>query len=188
RPPQPSPRSRRAPTRRSRRRVIRRCRRRGPRARPRAGRLSFPDFRARRSRPRLAHGRGKAVSRNEGKETMSSRSRLRRCAAYAVGTLAAPWLHAQHVLEEVRVVGTPHDRSPTEIAQSISVLAGHTLRRSLGNTLGETLAGELGVSSTYFGPGASRPVIRGLAGARVKVMEDGIDALDVASVSVDHAV
>ena len=119
---------------------------------------------------------------------MSGTSRLRRCAVYALGTLAAPLLHAQHVLEEVRVVGTPHDRAPTEEAQSISVLAGETLRRSLGNTLGETLAGELGVSSTYFGPGASRPVIRGLAGARVKVMEDGIDALDVASVSVDHAV
>jgi len=119
---------------------------------------------------------------------MSSHSRLRRGAACVAAAMVAPLLHAQHELEEVRVVGAPLDRSPNEVAQPIGVLAGETLRRRLGNTLGETLAGELGVSSTYFGPGASRPVIRGLAGARVKVLEDGIDALDVASISVDHAV
>lgn len=119
---------------------------------------------------------------------MSTRSRFRRPAACFAAALAAPLIHAQHALEEVRVVGAPLDRSPTEAAQPIGVLAGDTLRRRLGNTLGETLAYELGVSSTYFGPGASRPVIRGLAGARVKVLEDGIDALDAASVSVDHAV
>ncbi|HEX6995851.1 MAG TPA: TonB-dependent receptor plug domain-containing protein, partial [Gammaproteobacteria bacterium] len=119
---------------------------------------------------------------------MSIRSRLPRPAACLVAAFAAPLLHAQNVLEEVRVVGAPHDRSPNDVAQPIGVVAGETLRRSLRNTLGETLAGELGVSSTYFGPGASRPVIRGLAGPRVKVLEDGIDALDAASVSVDHAV
>src|SRR5690606_1128183 len=119
---------------------------------------------------------------------MCRQSKLAQWVACSVGTLAAPLLHAQHALEEVRVVGTPHDRSPTEVAQSVGVLAGDALRRSSSNTLGETLAGELGVSSTYFAAGASRPVIRGLAGARVKVLEDGIDALDVSSISVDHAV
>ena len=119
---------------------------------------------------------------------MLNQSARRRAAAYVIGGLAAPLLHAQPAAEEVRVVGTPHERAPTEVAQSVTVLGGDTLRRALGNTLGETLAGELGVSSTFFGPGASRPVIRGLAGTRVKIMEDGIDALDVAGVSVDHAV
>ncbi len=114
--------------------------------------------------------------------------RRRRGALVLAGALTAPLLHAQHPYEELRVVGTPLGDAPSEVAQSISVLAGDTLRRSLGNTLGETLAGELGVSSTYFGAGSSRPVIRGLAGTRVKVMEDGIDALDVSSVSADHAV
>ncbi|MGB7214939.1 MAG: TonB-dependent receptor plug domain-containing protein, partial [Gammaproteobacteria bacterium] len=110
-------------------------------------------------------------------------------AAEAVLALAAPsLLEAQHVVEEVRVVATPHDLSPADVAQSVTVLADERLRRSLRPTLGETLASELGVSSTYHGSGASRPVIRGLAGARVKVMEDGIDALDVSSISADHAV
>lgn len=110
---------------------------------------------------------------------------------HAAGTalaLAAPsLLQAQHVIEEVRVVATPHDLAPTDVAQSVTVLAGDRLRRSVRQTLGETLAGELGVSSTYFGSGASRPVIRGLAGARVRVMEDGVEALDVSTVSADHA-
>lgn len=112
-----------------------------------------------------------------------------RCALPAVAALAAPGLAvAQDVLEEVRVVGTPHDRSPAELAQSVSVLTGDTLRRALESNLGETLAGELGVSSSYFGSGASRPVIRGLAGARVRTLEDGVDSLDVSTISSDHAV
>jgi iron complex outermembrane receptor protein len=53
---------------------------------------------------------------------------------------------------------------------------------------GETLEGQLGISASYFGTGASRPIIRGLAGARVRTMEDGIDSMDISSVSVDHAV
>lgn len=122
---------------------------------------------------------------------MSSRvaAAVRRCAWSVVAAVAASsTVAAQEALEEVLVVGTPHDRSPTELAQSISVLTGDTLRRSLEANLGETLAGEVGVSSTYFGSGASRPVIRGLAGARVRTLEDGIDSLDVSSISADHAV
>jgi hypothetical protein len=43
-----------------------------------------------------------------------------------------------------------------------------------------------GVSSTYHGPGASRPVIRGLSGDRVRVLDDGVGTLDAASVSPDR--
>lgn len=96
--------------------------------------------------------------------------------------------YAQHDLEEVRVVATPQEQSIAEIAQSVTVLGGEDLQRAQSTNLGETLAGQLGVSASSFGAGASRPVIRGLAGARVKIMEDGIDSLDVSTVSVDHAV
>lgn len=109
--------------------------------------------------------------------------------ALSVIVAASPAVtRGQGAIEEVQVVGTPHDQSPTELAQSVTVLAGDTLRRAQGANLGETLAGELGVSSSYFGSGSSRPIIRGLAGARIKTMEDGIDSLDVSTISVDHAV
>jgi len=49
------------------------------------------------------------------------------------------------------------------------------------------LKDELGVSSQSFGPGGGTPVIRGQAGARVKVMNDGIGGNDVSAISPDHA-
>lgn len=96
--------------------------------------------------------------------------------------------YSQHTDEEIRVIATPQDHTIAEMAQSVTVLGDETLRRIQSTNLGETLAGELGVSASAFSAAASRPIIRGLAGARIKMMEDGIDSLDVSSVSVDHAV
>ena len=73
-------------------------------------------------------------------------------------------------------------------AQSVDVITDEELERKLSNSIGETIKNELGVSSTYFGPGASRPIIRGLGSNRVRVMENGIDSLDASSASEDHAV
>jgi iron complex outermembrane receptor protein len=121
--------------------------------------------------------------------------RARRFAApLAIGSLAsvlAPTAYAQNnhdSLEEIIVTGVPRDRSAGALAQSITVVGGDELDRVRASTLGETLANQLGVSSSYFGAGASRPIIRGLAGARVQMLEDGIDTMDAATVSDDHAV
>lgn len=67
-------------------------------------------------------------------------------------------------------------------------LAGDELQNKLGNTLGFTLSNELGVSATGYGSGASRPVIRGLEGARVQILQNGLSVGDVSSISPDHAV
>ncbi len=113
--------------------------------------------------------------------------RLRALAVSAA--LGAAAAQAQELsLEEIVVTARPLERSPLEIAQPASVLVGDELRRSIATSLGETLARQPGVSSSYFGPAASRPVIRGLGGDRVLVLEDGISALDVSSLSQDHAV
>ena len=93
-----------------------------------------------------------------------------------------------HVVEEVHVTGVLRDRSANELAQSVSVVREQTLERITSSSLGETLAGQLGVSSSFFSAGSSRPIIRGLAGARVRIMEDGIDSMDASTLSVDHAV
>jgi len=92
------------------------------------------------------------------------------------------------VTEELIVTGTPRRESVQDLAQSVTVLSGEALARAQSMNLGETLAGELGVNASFFGAGASRPVIRGLAGTRVRTMEDGLDAMDVSTISVDHAV
>ncbi|HEY5755786.1 MAG TPA: TonB-dependent receptor [Steroidobacter sp.] len=90
--------------------------------------------------------------------------------------------------EEVVVTSSALRENPLEVAQPTTVVGGDDLRRQIAASLGETLSSELGVSSTYFGPSASRPVIRGLAGDRVQVLQDGLASLDVSSLSQDHAV
>ena len=95
---------------------------------------------------------------------------------------------SQNSIEEVHVRATPQDQTVAELAQSVTVLGNEELQRAQASNLGETLAGQLGVSASSFGSGSSRPIIRGLAGGRVKMMQDSIDSLDVSTVSVDHAV
>ena len=119
----------------------------------------------------------------------------RRCAAplsFAAGVLGAALAQAQPETgappDEVVVTGVPHERAPGELAQSVTVVGGEELDRNRAATLGETLANQVGVSSSYFGAGASRPIIRGLAGARVQMLEDGVDTMDAATLSDDHAV
>ena len=68
------------------------------------------------------------------------------------------------------------------------VLAGDELHDKLGGSLGETLSKELGVSTSGFSAGSSRPVIRGLDGARVKILQNGMSTSDLSSISSDHAV
>lgn len=91
-------------------------------------------------------------------------------------------------LEEVVVTATPLRSRPLETVQPISVLSGDDLRRNAAASLGETLSREPGVSSSYYGPVASRPIIRGLTGYRVQMLEDGLASMDVSTVSDDHAV
>jgi iron complex outermembrane receptor protein len=75
-----------------------------------------------------------------------------------------------------------------ESARPISVVADLDLAVRLKSTLGETLAEQPGVASTSFGPGASRPVIRGLGGDRVRILQGGVGMADASNTSPDHAV
>ncbi|MEX1993828.1 MAG: TonB-dependent receptor [Steroidobacteraceae bacterium] len=91
-------------------------------------------------------------------------------------------------LEEVVVTAAPLATATRSMAQPASILAGDALTLALAPTLGETLSGKAGVQSTFFGPAASRPVIRGLGGDRVRVLTDGLATLDASGLSEDHAV
>ncbi|HEY0947661.1 MAG TPA: TonB-dependent receptor [Opitutaceae bacterium] len=91
-------------------------------------------------------------------------------------------------LENVVVTAHPYGRSQADLAQPTNVLAGRALALHQSNSLGELLSDEVGVSSTYFGPGASRPVIRGLGGDRVRVLTNSVGSIDASVTSPDHAV
>lgn len=85
------------------------------------------------------------------------------------------------------VVTSALPRSRTDLLSSVDVLQGDELRAQLRTSIGETLQRTPGVSSSYFGPVASRPVLRGLQGERVRVLANGIGAIDVSNTSADHA-
>ncbi len=76
----------------------------------------------------------------------------------------------------------------TVILAPAKVLSGDELRNKLGGSLGETLGSELGVSASGFSAGASRPIIRGLEGPRVKILQNGMSSGDLSAISNDHAV
>ena len=86
------------------------------------------------------------------------------------------------------VVSAPVRRDLGSALSGTTVLSGNTLVRELRPTIGETLARQPGVSATSFGPNASRPVLRGFQGDRVRILTDGIGSFDVSNTSVDHAV
>ena len=83
---------------------------------------------------------------------------------------------------------SPNARDQFESYQPTSVLAGQELSKELESTLGATLGRQPGVSERSFGPGPSRPVIRGLDGDRVLILEDGQRVGDLSSQSGDHGV
>jgi iron complex outermembrane recepter protein len=98
---------------------------------------------------------------------------------------AAPaW--AQQKPETVVITGNPLRSG--EVATPSSVLSGSGLVLRRGSSLGETLDGLPGVSSSYFGPNANRPVIRGQDGDRIRVLSNAGASLDASSLSFDHAV
>ncbi|HEX7877722.1 MAG TPA: TonB-dependent receptor [Sphingobium sp.] len=79
-------------------------------------------------------------------------------------------------------------RRQGDILSGTSVVSGEQLTRALRPTIGETLAHQPGVSATSFGPNASRPILRGFQGERVRILTDGVGSFDVSNTSVDHAV
>ncbi len=102
--------------------------------------------------------------------------------------LAAAPAPAHDLLEEVVITATPLRETMLETAQPVRALDGEALLRERASSLGETLATQPGITAAWFGPQASRPVIRGIGGERVQMYQDGGDALDASALSNDHAV
>ena len=94
----------------------------------------------------------------------------------------------EHYDDEIIVTGSPIAHPEHESVIAASVLTADELAARNAASIGELLRTEPGLSSTFFGPAASRPIIRGLGGDRVSVLDAGIGSIDASSVSDDHAV
>ncbi len=90
--------------------------------------------------------------------------------------------------EEEIVVTAPLEGSRIESLQGVEVLNRDAIVDTMVGGLGETVAQIPGVASTFYGAGASRPIIRGLGDDRVRILQNGIGAIDASSASPDHAV
>jgi iron complex outermembrane receptor protein len=97
-------------------------------------------------------------------------------------------VNAEIILAPVAVTANPLGVTSDQLVVPVSVLSGEELKHRRESTLGETLKFIPGVSSSSFGPNASRPVIRGLDNERVRTLQNGVGVLDASSLSFDHAV
>ncbi|MBC7985692.1 MAG: TonB-dependent receptor [Sphingomonadaceae bacterium] len=100
----------------------------------------------------------------------------------------APVEEEYHEPPEAQIVVRAPFIAELNILTGASTLSGTELLDSVRPQIGDTLTRLPGVSATSFGPGASRPVLRGLSGTRVRVLTDGIGSIDVSNTSADHAV
>jgi iron complex outermembrane receptor protein len=103
----------------------------------------------------------------------------------AGGTDSAPPTHGDakkaHPDTDQAIVVTGVRRAAGDVLGGVSVLDKEQLLHDTRPSIGETLQSQPGVSASSFGPTASRPILRGLQGERVRVLVDGIGSLDLRS-------
>ena len=115
------------------------------------------------------------------------------CFAGALLCAAAPVMAQEQAQEKQpeaieEIVISAHPLSAEGLATPADALDGEELKRKLADSIGATVAGEPGIHNAPFGAAVGRPVIHGMGGPRVRVMEDRIDTMDVSVSSGDHAV
>jgi iron complex outermembrane recepter protein len=96
--------------------------------------------------------------------------------------------HDEQTLDEIVVSATSVADVAAQLNAPVEVLSDEALDAARSGTLGETLRGLAGVQSSSFGQAVARPIIRGLDGPRVLIAQSGVSAMDVSSLSPDHAV
>lgn len=103
------------------------------------------------------------------------------------GGADVPHAHDPHEQDDTIVV-TSGGLEQLDMLAGISLIKDAELQRNMAGQVGEVLAKLPGVSASGFAPGASRPVLRGFQGERVRVLVDGIGSIDASNTSADHAV
>ncbi len=97
-------------------------------------------------------------------------------------------LHDRRIDYQGEIIVTAAGLRQFDLLAGTDVIEGGELQRNMAGQVGEMLVSIPGVSASGFAPGASRPILRGFSGERVKVLVDGIGAIDASNTSADHAV
>jgi iron complex outermembrane receptor protein len=110
------------------------------------------------------------------------------CAALSLTILSADPTEEVYQLEDFIVSAGPGVRSIADYAPPVTVVSNEELKRQSSGTLGDILDWQPGITSSSFSAGASRPILRGFDGPRVRILESGLGSLDVSDTSPDHGV
>jgi iron complex outermembrane receptor protein len=104
-------------------------------------------------------------------------------------TLSPQVSTAQDARQDTIIVTAPGpERSADELIGNATGLDRDDILEVLAGSLGDTLADQPGTSTSFFGQGASRPVLRGLGAERVQVLTNGLGVIDASAASPDHQV
>ena len=114
---------------------------------------------------------------------------MARFAYLAMALIFAPLAFSQETtLEEIVVTSSFTHQVQGQNESSVEVILGDNITQNLSQSLGEHLSTTLGVSSNNFGPAVGQPVIRGMSGNRVKVLQNNMVVRDVSGIGPDHPV
>ena len=106
--------------------------------------------------------------------------------------LALIFAHEEHLptytIDDLTITSSPLGLGVSEITQSSTVLENHELNDLRSDTIANSISLLPGISQSYYGPNANRPIIRGMDGYRINVLENGLSAFDLSASSNDHAV
>src|SRR3982751_6102390 len=91
-------------------------------------------------------------------------------------------------LSTVQVTATPTGADPRDVPQAVTTLSGQELARQISSSVAQSPSEQPGLAVRFNGPAATAPVIRGLQGERVLVLQDGDRAADLSSAAPDHGV
>ena len=117
------------------------------------------------------------------------KNKLSMCISASIASLvSSTYADAQVQIEEIVVTSSFIDRTVDEIINPLHIVNGEEISSSATQSLGETLDGLLGVSSADYGSAVGQPIIRGLSGGRVKVLNNGMVVRDVSGLGGDHNV
>lgn len=111
-----------------------------------------------------------------------------RMALILMSALFTNKLLAQDVIEEIIVTSSFIEQNLSQVHNPIHIIGSDELATMASQSLGESIDDLLGVGSSDYGSAVGQPIIRGLGGARVKIMRNGRVNRDVSGLGADHPV
>tara|TARA_A100001234_G_scaffold91785_1_gene80858 strand:+ start:2207 stop:4420 length:2214 start_codon:yes stop_codon:yes gene_type:complete len=88
--------------------------------------------------------------------------------------------------QDVEEVVTSALADQSQIENPLHLVKSDDIESEPTTSLGEALDGLTGVGSADYGAAIGQPIIRGMSGARIKVLNNGLVVRDVAGIGADH--